>query len=591
MNLLRKLWAWQRHGKRGRSYADESWKNDIHLIQRHMEAFPVNPLIAVVMPVYNPHLPYLRSAIESVQAQLYPYWELCIANDASTDQQVAPLIDEFCRLDSRIKVIHRITNGHISVATNTAFELVTAEFAALMDQDDLIHPTALYEVASILQNPDEIDIIFSDEDVVDRGNVRRPGYFKPDFSMELMLGHNMINHLGVYRTRLVRDVGGLRAGFEGSQDYDLVLRLLGKSHASRVRHIQSPIYHWRRGGVTESFSEKNMERCARLARQAIQDYLDEQGEGATVEPLEEVPTYSRVRRRLPQPAPLVSCIIPTRNRHELLAKCIAGLRFQTEYPALEIIIVDNESDEPETLELFRTLAAEDNRVRIVRQIGAFNFATLNNVAVREAKGTILALLNNDLEMVESDWLVEMVSLAVMEGVGAVGAKLYYPNGTLQHAGVVIGQHGVAGHSWRGEAGGTQGYFCNAMLTRAVSAVTAACLVVAKSKYLQVGGMDEVNLPVAYNDVDFCLRLVEHGYRNIWTPFAKLIHHESVSRGTDDTLEEQLRSEKEVRYFKSRWAKFITNDPFYNPNLSLRDGNFSLEKETRRAAPWRQLPSS
>ena len=569
-----------------KTYPDQTWQAAVPAIKRHVASFIQQPVIAVAMPVYNPDPNYLRAAIESVRAQLYQKWELCIANDASTDPKIAEILDHYAAEDTRIKVVHRAKNGHISLATNSAFELVTTEFVALMDHDDLLHPTALYEVAVLLQDADAIDVIYSDEDTIDAKGDRKPSYFKPDFNVELFLGQNFINHLGVYRMSLVRKIGGLREGFEGSQDYDLALRVLAKSAPSRIKHIPAAIYHWRRGGSQKSFSENHMDKCVAAARRSIQEYLDQEGEGATVERAPDFKHYSRVRRLVPRPAPLVSCIIPTRNRHKLLKTCIDGLLYKTTYANLEIIIVNNDSDEPETLALFAQLIKADARIRILHVPGAFNYSALNNTAVKESKGSILALLNNDLEMTEPDWLEEMVALAVRKEIGAVGAMLLYPNGKIQHAGVFVGPQGLAGHCWHGYRGKTIGYFANAVLTRAVSAVTAACMVVEKAKYLEAGGLDDENLPVAYNDVDLCLRLMEKGYRNVWTPFAKLIHHESVSRGKEDTIAKQLRSKREVAYFKKRWAHIADNDPYYNPNLTLEFSDFRLAKQSRRVRPWK-----
>jgi len=398
-------------------------------------------------------------------------------------------------------------------------------------------------------------------------------------------GQNMLSHLGVYRMSILHEIEGLRVGFEGSQDYDLILRVLTKSSTSRVKHIPVALYHWRRDGTQESFCEKHMQKCVDAARRAIQEYLDAEGEGATVEASPDFKHYSRIRRKLPNPAPLVSCIIPTRNRHKLLKTCIEGLQKKTGYPNLEIIIVDNDSDEPETLALFEQLTKSDTRIRILRIPGPFNYSELNNAAVAETNGSVLALLNNDLEMIERGWLTEMVSHAVRKDIGAVGAKLFYPNEKIPHAGVFVGAQGTARHSWHSHAGNTLGYFANAILTPEVSAVTAACLVVEKHKYLKVEGFDSVNLPVGYNDVDFCLRLMEQGYRNIWTPFAKLIHHESVTRGKEDAIAKQLRSKREVAYFRKRWAKMINNDPFYNPNLTLEHSDFRPAKQSRRQPSW------
>lgn len=554
-------------------------------IKRHVQDFVKNKKISVAMPVFNPHPPYLEAAIESVQAQLYPHWELCIANDASTNPNIAKILDRFAAEDKRIKVVHRDVNGHISQATNSAIKIATGEFIALMDHDDVLAEEALYEVALVIESTDDIDVIYSDSDAIDQSGIRQSPFYKPDFNVELLLGLNLVSHLGVYRASLVQKVGGLRKGYEGSQDYDLILRVLAQSKPSRIKHIQSILYHWRQGGAQKSFSEAHLDKCVAVARQAIQDYLDHEGEGATVTSAPASPQYSRVKRKLSAPLPLVTCIIPTRDRLDLLTTCLDGLLQNTAYSAIEVIIVDNESKERATLAYFKNIQKNDSRVRVVRYDGKFNYSAINNFAAKQAKGSLLAFINNDIEIQHSDWLDEMVSHAVRPDVGAVGAKLHYPNGKIQHAGVVIGLGGAAGHLLQTAPGESLGDHACAVLTRQVSAVTAACMVVKKDAFLEVGGFDEINLTVAFNDTDLCLKLQEAGYRNIFTPFAQLIHHESISRGIEDTQEKQMRFRSEVTYFKEKWAKIIENDPFYNTNLSLDFSDVQVAEKTRRKKPW------
>eukprot|EP01037_Dinobryon_pediforme_P015296 gene15296-15438_t len=537
------------------------------------------------MPTYNTNPLFLRKAIESVQAQIYPNWELCIADDASTEPHVGEILRKFQSADPRIKVIFRPKNGHISAASNSALELATGEFIALFDHDDLLHETALYEVAAEINAYPQADIIYSDEDHCDENDKRSGGYFKTDFNPELLLCQNMINHLGVYRLSLIDKIGGFREGYEGSQDYDLVLRAWQATKIEHIRHIPIVLYHWRRVSDKTSYSQKHLEKCHAIAQIAIQDFLDVEGEGAITQAPSGKKSFPRIIRPLPEPAPLVSVIVPTKDQSELLAVCIDGLLKKTDYPNLEIIIIDHESRESKTLALFARIA-QDPRVKIIPYTGTFNYSAMNNLAAKTASGSILALLNNDIEMIDSSWLKEMVSHAVRPEIGAVGAKLYYPDGRIQHAGVIVGLGGFARHSFIFLPKGKSGYFNHAKLTRAVSAVTGACLVVRKSVFDEVGGLNEVDLKVVFNDADLCLKIQAAGYRNVFTPFAELIHHESISRGTDNTPEKKARFAREANYLARTWPDVIQNDPYYSPNLTL-DGRGYVEGPTRRAKTWAQ----
>jgi O-antigen biosynthesis protein len=553
-------------------------------IIKHIASFEFRPLISVVMPVYNTPEKYLRNAIETIQAQIYPNWEICIADDASTDVRVRQILKEYADKDQRISVIYREKNGNISAATNSALDLAKGEFIALMDHDDLMHETALYEVSAEINLHRDVDLIFTDEDQADEKGRRLGGYHKPDFNPELFLGQNMVNHLGVYRRSLVKKLGGMRLGFEGSQDYDLALRIWASTKIENIRHIPIVLYHWRRGTQSGSYSESQLEKCIAAARKAIQEYLDKESEGAIVVPAPIMPGFSRVIRKIPEPAPLVSIIVPTKDQADLLSVCAKGILSHTDYPNIELIIVDHESRELITHDLL-SLLSQDSRVKILRYQGAFNYSEMNNLAVKSAKGEILALLNNDIEILETTWLTEMVSHAVRPEIGAVGAKLLYPDRRVQHAGVIIGINDYAGHAFHFQKEDAFGYQGQAVLTRAVSAVTGACLVVRKSAYVEVGGLNSERLGVAVNDVDFCLKIQNMGYRNIWTPFAKLLHHESVSRGAENTPHKLRRFNKELEYFKFEWSKIIQNDPFYNPNLSLRSLDYSKARTTRRPKTW------
>jgi glycosyltransferase involved in cell wall biosynthesis len=525
------------------------------------------PLISVLMPTFNPAPRHLLAAIQSVQAQIYPRWELCIADDASTDPAIAPLLRAAQGNDPRIRISWREQNGHIAAATNSALSLATGSFVALLDHDDLLAPNALYEVAVRIADQPKTDLLYSDEDRIDEAGRRSTPYFKPDWDPDLMLGQNLVNHLGVYRRSLVERLGGFRVGMEGSQDYDLALRVLAETSPDRTVHIPRVLYHWRQGGGGRAFSESTIDQCARNGRRAVEEFLAPIVPGAIVQHSPAAPLWNRVIYPIPKPEPLVSVIIPTRNQADVLSQAVDGVLHRTDYPAIEVLIVDNESDEPSALALLAQLGS-DARMRVLRYPGPFNFSALNNHAVNEAAGELVLLLNNDVDVINSDWLREMASHAMRPGIGAVGAKLLYPNGTIQHGGITVGVGGVAGHQYVHRSGSDIGYFGHLKLVRNVTAVTGACLMLRRQTYFEAGGLDEVSLPVAFNDIDLCLKLVARGYRNLWTPYAELYHKESVSRGSDQTGENAARYTRDVATMRQRWGDLLDHDPYWNRNLSL-----------------------
>ncbi|TAL76846.1 MAG: glycosyltransferase [Beijerinckiaceae bacterium] len=565
-------------------------ERDRHQIGSHIERFACRPLISVVMPAYETPEKILREAIASVQAQLYQNWELCIADDASPSPNVINVLKEMSASDPRIKWMRRESNGHISAASNSALDLASGEFVALMDHDDLLAEHALYEIVAELNEHPDADLIYSDEDHIDDEGRRHTPYFKTDWNPELFLGHNLISHLGVYRRSIIETVGRFRKGFEGSQDYDLALRVVSVTTPEKIRHIPSVLYHWRRGSEAASFSESQMQRCVAAARAAKANYLAGRGEIAEVLQNPLVPTWERVRRVMPSPAPLVSLIVPTRNRHDLLAPCLDGLLNRTDYRNIEILVIDHQSDDSHTLELLAHLR-DDKRVRIIRYEGAFNYSDMNNKAVAQAHGEIVGLINNDVDVIDRGWLTEMVSFAIHPENGAVGAKLLYPDGRIQHAGVVLGMGSVAGHLHVNAAREAVGYFGRLALTSNVSAVTGACLIVRKAVFQEAGGLNAVDLPVAFNDVDLCLKIQARGYRNVWTPFALLYHHESLSRGSDTTPEKVARVQREADYLRSKWGHLLDHDPYFSPNLSLQTPTFDLAFPPRRIKPWHRSQKS
>ena len=542
-------------------------------LRRELRLSRKHPLISVILPVYNPDLRHLEATIESVRRQIYEPWELCIADDASTDPAVRPFLEKCAAADGRIKLTFRDRNGHISACSNSALKLATGEWCALLDHDDAFAEDALTLIAlEIVRYPDA-GLIYSDEDKIDEAGTRSNPFFKPDWNPELFLGQNYINHLGCYRADLLREIGGFREGFEGSQDYDLALRCIERLRPEQVRHIPRILYHWRMIGGSLAAVVDAKPYAREAARRAISDHAKRLGMPGTVTACPENNESHRFIHEIPRPAPLVSIIIPTRDRAELLQRCVESIQSRTEYRPLEIIIVDNGSVEPETLDFFR--AIEQENVRVIPEGIPFNYSRLNNRAAADARGEVLVFLNNDTEIDEAGWLTEMTSHAVRAEVGAVGARLWYPDGTLQHGGVILGLGGVAGHAFPHIPRGHPGYFNRAMLQQNCAAVTGACMAVRKSVFDELGGFDEENLGVTFNDIDFCLRLTQRGYRVVWTPYANLIHHESASRGHQRTREEQREFERAVDYMHQTWAEELLHDPFYNPNLSLNPPGFTL----------------
>ena len=555
--------------------------SDLAAIRAHAARLQWRPLISLLMPVYNPPEKWLRRAIESVRDQLYENWELCIANDASTDPNVRTILDEAARSDRRIRVTHRESNGHISAASNSALALASGEFTGCIDQDDELPPQALYEAAVFLQSHPDCGLVYSDEDKVDEEGRRYEPYFKPDWNPDLFLGQNFLAHLSVYRTALVRGAGGFREGFEGSQDWDLALRVVEGLRDDQIGHIPKILYHWRAvpGSTALLVAEKNYP--VEAARRALTEHFERIGVRATLSP---VPgDHWRIHYELIETPP-VTVIIPTRNSLDLSKVCVEGILKHTTYPDYDILIVDNGSDDPATLEWFAASTANP-RISVVRHEAPFNYSELMNFGVAHARGSVVALLNNDIEVLTDGWLEEMVGHALRPGIGAVGAMLYFPNDTVQHAGVVLGLGGVAGHPFKTLARGAGDDKNRVRLAQNYSAVTAACMVIRKDTLLEVGGFDAVALPVAFNDVDLCLRLRCAGLRNVWTPFAEFYHHESATRGNETTPEKQARFAREVDTMLQRWGLLLRDDPAYNPNLTLHGEDLSLARPPRIRKHW------
>ncbi|MCF7314172.1 glycosyltransferase family 2 protein [Escherichia coli] len=532
------------------------------------------PVISIVIPVYNPAEIYLRACLDSVLAQSYPHWELCIADDRSPKEHVQRVLREYEAKDSRIKVVYRKHNGHISAASNSALEIAKGDFVALLDHDDVLPEHAMLFMAQAICEQPHTQILYSDEDKINARGERFDPHFKSDWNPDLFFSQNYVSHLGVYRRSLLQQIGGFRLGVEGSQDQDLLLRCLPHVAAEQIVHIPRVLYHWRtiEGSTALASGEKSYTTEAGI--KALRDYFSKQQPEVTVE-AGLVPNTYRVRYPISEPAPLVSLLIPTRDRRALTETAVRSIIDRSTYTHFEILILDNGSVEQETLDFFAQIQQEDSRVRVLRYDHPFNYSAINNFGVRHAKGAIIGLINNDVEVINPDWLTEMVSHCMRPEIGCVGAKLYYSNDTLQHGGVILGIGGVAGHSHKQYPRHHPGYFSRLLLTQTLSAVTAACLLIRKNIYEEVAGLDEENLHVAFNDVDFCLKVREAGYRNLWTPYAELYHYESISRGAEDSPEKIARFAREVNFMKSKWGKHLELDPFYSPNLSKDREDFSI----------------
>ena len=526
------------------------------------------PLISILLPVYQTPERWLRRCIESVIAQAYPRWQLCIVDDASPDGRVMEILEEYARKDDRIEVMRRDVNGHISEASNSALAIARGSHIALLDHDDELRPHALLEMAEAITAIPDTGLVYSDEDKVDADGRRFDPYFKPDFDPDLLRSQNYVCHFTVIRADLVRAVGGFRKGFEGSQDHDLILRCTERLAPEQVKHVPKVLYHWRAIPGSTALTRDAKDYASSAGARAVGEHLARRHPDARVEELSH--GHFRVHWPLPAPAPKASLVVPTRDRVGLLRMCVESILERTTYPDFEVVVVDNQSSDPEALAYLAQLERRD-RVRLLRYDAPFNYSAINNWAVGQCDGTVIGLVNNDIEVISPGWLDEMVSQAMRSEVGAVGAMLYYPNDTIQHAGVVLGVHGVAAHLYAGMPRGYPGHGGRARVAQALSAVTGACLLVRRAVYEQVGGLDE-SLQVAFNDIDFCLRLRAAGYRNIWTPFAELYHHESASRGSEDTEEKKRRFAAEVEFMQRRWGDVLTADPAYNVNLSLRSLN-------------------
>jgi GT2 family glycosyltransferase len=579
---------------------------DRSLIRVHLSSLTELPLISVVLSTAGKSTGALRETFNSVFLQLYGNWELCVVVDVLAE----PLIESLLRLakpgDPRIKLVRGSSADGVAASTNAALDLATGEFVSFLRAGDILPEHALYEVACALGGEQRIDILYSDHDQIDPDGERSDPWFKPGWDPDLLLAQDYIGDLAVYRRTLVEAVGFLRPDCDGAEFYDLALRAMGVTAPDRVHHLPAILYHRQSETETTGLEKALLTlRAIRGAHRAVRDHLNAQGNmGAQVLPASQSRNAVRVTWPVPDPPPLVSVIIPTRDHAELLAQCVEGVLHRTDYSNIELLIVDNDSIESATVTLLDRLNREERRVRIFQRPGPFNYSVLNNAAARMAHGEVLLLLNNDIEVIEPGWLRELVSHALRPDVGIVGAKLIYANETIQHGGVTFGPEGQITHLHRFASRNDPGYCGQLSVARTLMAVTGACVAIRRAVFFEVGGFDEINLQVGCNDIDLCLRLRKLGYRVVWTPFAELFHLESVSRGYDDFTElfrlesvlheaedadpiKRERGLREWRHMQKTWsAQLESGDPFHNPNLLFDWDHLEMPSAPRREKPWR-----
>jgi GT2 family glycosyltransferase len=523
-------------------------------------AFSVQPLISLITPVFNTPPRWLEEAVQSVLNQTYENWELVLVNDGSTNPETLSSLPAIVSRDQRIVLVTRDASGGISAASNDGIAKARGEWIGLLDHDDLLEPDALFQGIKFLQTQPDADLIYSDEDKVTEEGFDAP-LLKPDWSPDFFLSYNYVCHFTTVRRALVEEVGGFKSEFDGAQDYDLFLRVTERTQ--RIHHIPRVLYHWRRSDTSTSDNIRRKPQALEAGRRAIDEHLKRRGEAGHVAIDWRTHAYW-VKRELTE-AKKISVIIATRDHVDLLARCLESLTTKTSYPNYEIIVVDNDSQSEQA----RDYLAQLNH-RVLRYNGPFNFSAINNFAVEETDSPWLLFLNNDVEVIDSDWLTVMAEHVQRPEVGAVGARLIYPDETIQHAGVVLGVGGIAEHAFRGFPAEDPGVCRQLQVTRNYASVTGACLLTRRDVFEKVGGFDEEQLPVTFNDVDLCLKMRRAGYLIVYTPFAKLYHHESASR-------RRSYEALETAVFRERWPEILERDPYYNPNLCRERADFSLGK--------------
>src|SRR5574344_54501 len=529
-----------------------------------------NPLISILIPVYNIKGKLLSDCLDSILNQTYSNFEICLVDDCLTLTETKETLEKYSSLDNRIRIKYRDKNGNISAASNEALKMAKGEFIGLVDDDDILDKNALYENIKVLNNNKKIDMIYSDEDKIDLKGNRCDPNFKPDYSPDTLMSMNYICHFTVIRKKLVDSVGGFALGLEGAQDYDLFLKVTEQTN--NIYHISKILYHWRMIKGSTSLSLDNKKYASDKGKLALEEALKRRNLNGTVSK-DEASSYYIIDYKV-NSNPLVSIIIPTRDFAETLDCCLKSIYEKTTYKNFEIIIANNNSKEKATFDLFDKYKKEHSNFKVIDINIEFNYSNINNIAIKKSKGEYILLLNNDTEIITESWLTKMVGYASLSHVGAVGAKLLYTDMTVQHGGVILGLGGVASHAYIGASRDDTGMYGRLRVPYNYSAVTAACLMVSRKKYDEVNGLDE-NLKVAYNDIDFNIKLLQKGYYNVFLPNVEIIHFESKSRGLDTSTEKYKRFLIESRYMYDKWPKELDNDTMYNSNFS-RSGWFMLD---------------
>lgn len=545
--------------------------SEVELKMQKESTFQYNPKISIVVPTYNTPEKFLRAMIESVVNQSYDNWELCVADGASSLEETIKTLKEYEKKYDNIKVSFLDKNYNISQNTNEALKLVTGEYIGLFDHDDLLTPDALYEVVKVLNEDRNIDFIYSDEDKTDENESEYfDPNFKPDWSPDTLMSYNYITHFTVFKKTLLDEVGNFNSEYDGSQDYDMFLRLTEK--AKKIYHIPKILYHWRvhKNSTASGISAKKY--CIDAAKKALEKKLERNKiEGKVKNGL--FPSSYKVEYKIIG-NPKVSIIIPNKDEVKTLKKCISSIEKKSTYKNYEIIVVENNSTDEKIFDYYNEIS-KNEKIKVVKWTEEFNYSAINNFAVKQSSGEYIVLLNNDIEIISKSWIEEMLMHAQRIGIGCVGAKLYYPDDTVQHAGVIIGIGSVAGHSHKYFNRYEDGFVGRLKIVQNLSAVTAACLMIKKSIFNEVGGLDE-SFQVAFNDIDFCMKVRQKGYLNIFTPYAEMYHYESKSRGLEDTPEKVKRFNGEIKRFEEKWGLW-QRDPYYNENLTLLKEDFSLKE--------------
>ncbi len=533
--------------------------------------FQKKPLISIVIPLYQTPEPYLRELIDSVKAQSYENWQICLA-DGSPDDRLKGFLDRNYGKENRIVYRKLEQNGGISVNTNEAVMLATGEYLMLCDHDDTLEPDALYEITKAINEKDAPDVLYTDEDKVSMdGKHYFDPNFKPDYNLFRLRENNYICHIFVVKKALTDRVGLLRTEFDGAQDYDFIFRCC--EEADKVVHIPKVLYHWRCHMDSTAADPESKAYAYQAGRRAIKEHYQRMGIDASVE-MTERPGWYRSYVKI-QDNPKISIIIPNKDHIEDLELCLFSLTKRSTYKNYEILIVENNSEKPETFEYYKKLPDRYPKVKVLTWEKEFNYSAINNFAAKQAEGVYLLFLNNDVEILTPQWMEEMLQICQQKDVAITGAKLYYPDDTIQHAGVVLGLGGIAGHIMCKASREDPGYFGRTVTVQEISAVTAACMMIRTEDFWNAGGFDET-FQVAFNDIDLCMKVRAAGKKIVFTPYAELYHYESKSRGLEDTPEKQFRFDKEVKAFEAKWSEQLAKgDPYYSPNLSVTEGDCSL----------------